>query len=337
MSEPLIKRIFDFKYGRASSSDHVVEAFEQDIEELVALLIQSFPVAVSTGNLGWWDIFRPFSAELQGLIHEKNVRNLPVTRFPLTNTFYRQPVVSGRICHDGPLLKVTKHPFLKGNFLQTRFLPSNTKNSGWSLCLPGPFTFSRAAAINLDGQEVYKTKDQLMIDFSRILEEELNYLSSEGFSHVVLDESFFAWEIIEYDSASLLSDLWKEIATKSSLRIGLHTNHYLDEEKLQLLLNSKVWGIGYDCIKNDIHKLLEHDFNGKALLAGVVDGQSYLRDANKDVVVEEIDELVNLGRDLAETQAKEIILAPTSRLEFVPRSVANHKIKTLGKALEKLQ
>ena len=337
LSEPLIKRIFDFKYGRASSPDHVIEAFEKDIDNLTTLLLQTFPVAVSIGNLGWWDLFRPFSEELQGLTHNGNIGNLPVSRIPLTNTFYRQPIVKGKIAYDGSILQVAKHPFLEGNILQTRFLPAKLKNKGWSLCLPGPFSFSRAVTINSEGQKVYRTRDDLMTDFSQILIEELRFLSSVGFSHIVIDESFIAWEPVNVDSASLTSDLWNQIVAGSSLKTAFHTYHHLSEKKLQLLLDSKAWAIGIDCIRNDPKKLIDYDFNGKTFLAGVIDAQSYLRDSVGELLVENTDELVKLANDLAETQTNDIILAPTSRLEFVPRSVADLKMQQLGKALEKLQ
>lgn len=337
LSESLIKRIFDFKYGRASSPEHVKQAFESDINDLTALLLQTFPTAISTGNLGWWDLFRPFSQELQGLIHKNNVRNLPVARIPLTNTFYRQPMVEGKVFHEGSILKVAKHPFLNGNILQTRFLPNEYKQKGWSLCLPGPFSFSRAVTINSEGQKVYRTRDDLIIDFSQILKNEFHYLSSEGFSHVIIDEGSITWESVDTDTASLLGDVWNQIVTGSPLKIILHTYHHLSEKKLQLLVDSKAWAIGIDCIRNDPKKLANYDFDGKSLLAGVIDAQSYLRDSDGKLLVEEIDELIKLGNVLAETQAKNVILAPTTRLEFVPRSVADLKLLKLGKALEILQ
>ncbi|MHA2408474.1 MAG: hypothetical protein ACXACA_08920 [Candidatus Ranarchaeia archaeon] len=337
LSEPLIKRIFDFKYGRVSSPSHVKEAFKKDIGDLVTLLLQAFPIAISTGNLGWWDPLRPFSEELQGLTQKGNIGNLPVARNPLTNTFYRQPTIEGKISSEGSVLQVAKHPFLEGNILQTNFLSNEFKKNGKSLCLPGPFTFSRAVSINPDGLKIYRTRDALMADFSRILIDELRYLSSVGYSHIVIDESSIVWEKVSSDSSSLLTDLWNQIVSESSLKVILHTYQHLTEDKLQLLLDSNAWAIGVDCIRNDPQKLIEQDFNGKKLLAGVVDSQSYLRDTDDELIVEDITDLVKLGKDLAETQSNHIILAPTTRLEFVPRSVADLKIQQLGKALEELQ
>lgn len=337
LSESLIKKIFDFKYGRIASSDHIKQGFEEDIEGLVTLLSQTFAIASSTGNLGWWDLFRPFSEELQGLTHRGNIGNLPVARNPLTNTFYRQPIVEGKVSHDGPILKVAKHPFLPGSILQTRFLPPHLKKTGWTLCLPGPFSFSRAVTISLEGQGMYKSRDELMIDFTKILIEELRFLASEGFSHVICDESAITWEPTDADTVSLTRDLWGKLIKGAPLRLALHTFQHLSDKKLQLLLDSKAWALGIDCIKNDPHQLSDYDFDGKTLIAGVVDAQNYLRDVNNELLVEDIAELFKLANDLAKTQTKAIILAPTSRLEFVPRSVADLKMRTLGKVIEKLQ
>lgn len=337
LSESLIKKIFDFKYGRTSSAVHVKKAFKKDIKDLIKILIQVFPITVSTGNLGWWDLFRPFSEKLQGLIHQENIGNLPVARNPLTNTFYRQPIVEGKISSKGSVLQAANHPFLDGNVLQTKLLADQCKNNGKSLCLPGPFTFSRAVSISSNGSKVYKTRDPLMIDFSTILQDEISYLTTEGYSHIVLDESSITWEEINSDTSSLLLDLWNQIISNSSLKIILHTYRRLTEAKLQMLLESNAWAVGIDLIRNSPQKLMEQSFNGKALLAGLIDSQSYLRDADNRLVVEETSDLVKVGRDLAETQSSHIILAPTTRLEFVPRSVADLKLQQLGKALQELQ
>ena len=337
LSESLIKKIFDFKYGRTSSPTHVKEAFENDIKDLIKLLIQIFPIAVSIGNLGWWDLFRPFSENLKGLIHQENIGNLPVARNPLTNTFYRQPIIVGKISSKGSVLQAARHPFLDGNILQTKLLIDRSKNNGKSLCLPGPFTFSRAVSISSKGSKVYKTRDPLMIDFSTILRDEIRFLSTEGYSHIVLDESSITWEEMNSDTCSLLLDLWNQIVSNSSLKIILHTYHNLTEGKLQMLLDSKAWAIGIDCIKNDLKKLVQQDFSGKTLLAGVIDSQSYLRDADNGLIVENTQDLIKLATDLAEIQSNHIILAPTTRMEFVPRSVADRKLKHLGEALKELQ
>ena len=337
LSESLIKKIFDFKYGRASSPIHVKEAFERDIRDLVTLLSQAFPIAISTGNLGWWDLLRPFSEELHGLTHRGNIGNLPVARNPLTNTFYRQPTVHGKISSGGSVLRAAKHPFLEGNILQTRFLLDQSNDCGKSICLPGPFSFSRAVSIDSNGSKVYETRDSLMTDFAKILREEIGYLSTEGYSHIVVDESSIAWEKVNSDTGSLLVDLWNQIASDSSLKVILHTYYRLTEAKLQLLLDSNAWAIGIDCVRNPHQKLVEQDFTGKTLLAGVIDSQSYLRDSDNELIVENITDLVKLGKDLADTQSNHIILAPTTRLEFVPRSVADLKLQQLGKALKELQ
>ncbi|MFX0014103.1 MAG: hypothetical protein ACFFB2_06410 [Promethearchaeota archaeon] len=337
LSETLIKRIFDFKYGRASSPEHVKIAFEKDIKDLITLLSDAFPIAISIGNLGWWDLFRPFSEKLQGLSRGDGIGDLPVARNPLTNTFYRQPIVEGEISHTDSVLLTATHPFLDGNIIQTKFLPMESRRKGWSLCLPGPFSFSRAVIFNSEGQKIYRTRNDFMNAFSQILKHELSYLSKEGFSHIIIDESSLAWEEVDTETLSLLGDLWNQIIASSSLKIIFHTYQNLNEEKFQLLLESKAWAIGIDCVANNPRELANYDFNGKNLLAGVVDAQSYLRDANDNLLVETDNELVKLGSVLAKTEAENIILAPTTRLEFVPRSVADLKIQQLGKAIAALR
>jgi len=260
-----------------------------------------------------------------------------VTRVPLTNTFYRQPIIDTKISANGLILKTARHPFLEGNVLQTKFLPKNLKDNAWSLCLPGPYAFSRAADIDSKGQEIYRNQNELLVDFSKILCNELQYLAAEGFSHVVIDESYFAWESLDNDTTSLILELWNQISTCSTIKVTIHTHQRLTEKKLQLLLESKSWGTGIDFIRNDITKLMNYDIDRKNLVAGAVDAQSYFRGVNGELIVEEVADLVQLGNDLAETEAKSIILSPTSRLEYIPRSVADLKLKRLGEAISRLQ
>ncbi|MFX0208466.1 MAG: hypothetical protein ACFFDT_20955 [Candidatus Hodarchaeota archaeon] len=325
------------KYGRSVSSDHVIKAFERDIIDLITILTQTSSEAVSIGNLGWWDLFRPFTEEFQRLTNQGTSGNLPVTRIPLTNTFYRQPIIHTKLTSREPILKTAKHPFLKGNILQTKYLPINLKNYAWSVCLPGPYTFSRASDIVSAREKAYRSQNELMVDFSKILCNELAFLAIEGFSHVVIDESYIVWDSLDDDTRSLILELWNKLSTKSSLRVIIHTHQNLSNEKLQLLLESKSWGVGIDCIRTDINKLMDYDFDGKSIVAGVVDSQSYFRSVNGELLVENVAELVQIGNDLTETQVKNIVLSPTSRLEYIPRLVADLKLKKIGEAITKLQ
>jgi methionine synthase II (cobalamin-independent) len=340
LSESLIKRIFDLKYDRVSSPDHVIQAFEHDISDLIDIQLQTTPEAISIGNLGWWDLFRPFARKLQELKekdNQANIGNLPVTRIPLTNTFFRQPIISMKFPSNESVLKTTKHPYLSGNILQTRFLPKHFKNKNWNLCLPGPYTFSRAAKIDSNGKKVYKTPNDLLIEFSDILIEELQYLSSEGFSHVILDEGYFSLDELNSNTTSLILESWNQLASSSSIKIIIHTYHRLSKNNLESLIKSEVWGVGIDFIRNELNKVLNYDFGRKAIIAGVVDSQSYFRGANDNLIIESPKDIIKLGEELADIEAEKIILAPTSRLELIPRSVADIKVKRLGEAVKKLQ
>ncbi|MFW9856175.1 MAG: hypothetical protein ACFFFG_14080 [Candidatus Thorarchaeota archaeon] len=336
LSEFLIKQIFDLKYGRVSSPDLVQKAFKQDILDLISIMKQIYPQAVSTGNLGWWDIYRPFTEAILRQTNGEKTGNLPVARMPLTNTFYRQPIVNSKLNLDTPILKTAKHPFLEGNILQMGLLPESFRGKAWSVCLPGPYTFSRAAAIDPENYPPYKSRNELMDDFTEVLEEEIKFLSAEGFSHVILNEGGIAWETPDKDITTTVEENWNRISNDVPLQVAIHTHHSLKSYMLELLANSKVWGVGIDCVRNDMASLKEYDFEGKALIAGVVDAQSYYRNPSGDLVVEEAEDLVIFGEKLSDITADQIILAPTSRLEFIPRSVADLKIQILGHAIKSL-
>lgn len=296
-----------------------------------------YPQAVSTGNLGWWDIFRPFT---EALLRQKNgekTSNLPVARIPLTNTFYRQPQIDTKFQHDTSILKATKHPFLEGNILQTKLLPDSLRENAWSICLPGPYTFSRAANIDTKSPTSYKSENEMMYDFTEILKEEIKVLTAEGFSHIILDEGGLVWESLDNEIIEAIEENWTNLGEAVSPRLAVHTYYSLEPHLLELLANTKVWGIGIDCVRNKVASLADYDFDSKVLIAGVVDAQAYFRSPSGNLVVEEIKDLVETGEMLAETTADQIILAPTSRLEFIPRSVADLKIQALGHTIKRLE
>ncbi|MHA2219163.1 MAG: hypothetical protein ACXACY_24865 [Candidatus Hodarchaeales archaeon] len=337
LSESLIKNIFDYKYGRVTSVDQIKEAFRQDIEDLINTQKQIFPIAVSTGNLGWWDIYRPFTEKLEGLNNKVDIGDLPVVRNPLTNTFYRQLIVTGKLFSDSPILEMANHSFLEGNLLQTHFLPKEFKDNSWCLCLPGPFSLSRASITSPEAKADYTTKDDLIFDFTTVLVKELQYLSSKGFSHVVIDESAIANEKLDKDLLPIIIDSWNRLVTGSNLKIIIHTHRHLSEMAIDSLIESKTWGIGVDFINNDPSEFSEKEIKNKALIAGVVDSHGYFRNQEGNAIVEEANNITELCGKLILLQPQNIILAPTTRLEFIPRSVADVKLNQLGRAVKLLQ
>ena len=337
LSESLIKNIFDYKYGRATTVDHIKKAFKQDIEDLITTQKQIFPLAISPGNLGWWDIYRPFTEKLEGLKNKVAIGDLPVVRNPLTNTFYRQLIVTGKLFSDNPILKLAQHRFLDGNLLQTQFLPKKHKHNHWCLCLPGPFSLSRASIISSEAKTDYTTKDDLIIDFTTILVKELQYISSKGFSHVVIDESAIVYENLSKDLLPIIIDSWNRLVTGSTLKIIIHTHRHLSEMVINSLIESKAWGIGIDFINNDPLEFTENEIKDKTLVAGVVDSHSYFRNQEGKAIIEETHNITELCGKLSLLQPQNIILAPTTRLEFIPRSVADLKLNQLGRAVELLQ
>ena len=337
LSESLIKNIFDHKYGRTNTVDHVKKAFEQDIQDLITIQTQISPLAVSTGNLGWWDIYRPFTERLEGLNNEVTTGDLPVVRNPLTNTFFRQLIVTGKLFSDNPILKEAKHSFLEGNPLQTHFLPKEFKNHGWCLCLPGPFSLSRASIISPEAKTDYTSNDDLITDFTTVLVKELEYLSSIGYSHVIIDESAITHEDLDKDHLPIIIDSWNRLVKGSTLKIIIHTHRHLSEMAIDSLIESKAWGIGVDFINNDPSEFIEKEIKNNTLVAGVVDSHGYFRNQEGNAIVEETNDITELCRKLILLQPQNIILAPTTRLEFIPRSVADLKLDQLGRAVKLLQ
>ncbi|HUK50279.1 MAG TPA: hypothetical protein VLV18_04530, partial [Terriglobales bacterium] len=157
-SEKLVATTRTFERGKATQDD-VDAALRQDNLSLAALQKDSCLDYSVDGQLNWQDLLRPFSELFTG------IEPGSLTRWFDNNTFYRAPIVTGKIAFKGG--KVDK-------FFRTDAFPTNSQKKA---ILPSPFTFA-ALAENKDQSSFTEIVDT----FAHALKDLLRTLRTMGYN-----------------------------------------------------------------------------------------------------------------------------------------------------------
>ena len=121
-SERLIEATRASERGKISNTE--LEAIrENDAQALIELQHDVSLDAIVDGQLNWQDLFRPFSELFTG------IELAGLTRWFDNNTFYRKPVITGKVARGTGSLD---------RFFQHKMFPHQDRKK---VILPGPFSF----------------------------------------------------------------------------------------------------------------------------------------------------------------------------------------------------
>jgi len=154
--ERLVAATRDLDRGR-TTPEVAEKAFIEAETELLALEERLFS-NVTAGYLRWNDLFRPIAETWGGFTVG------PLTRWLETNTFFRQPILSGPP-HRTPGAIAARLP-----------PPLATRAASARVILPGPYTLTKVVENRSDAPEV-----EVLLSLGRLLGEEVQELSSHGF------------------------------------------------------------------------------------------------------------------------------------------------------------
>ena len=294
-------------YDRAKTDlDTVKKQVEQDTLELIELQDDSGFETFSDGAFAWQDQLRPIVEYLDGV-----TTGTRYDRWFDTNTFYKKPIVGG---------KIGVHPFEPKNFIRADLLP---RTKGWKVTLPGPYTFSELSE-NLH----YPNQSNLLSAVAAAEHEIIKRLKDAGVSRFQLSEPCLVYRPYreqalgksELDNA--LISLRKTVDGIQA-KFSVHTYFGDATTILPELLKLPVDTVGFDLFETDYSKLKIE--TTKKLALGIVDG----RESNAEN-----------PKWIAETATRvskhviggDIVLIPNSDLKFVPRKVADIKARALAEA-----
>jgi len=249
------------------------------------------------GQIRWDDLLSPFARAWAG------VTPGPLERFYDNNTYFRQPVIDGRLVTDGRSL-VRDYTFAAG--------VAKTKLKA---AIPGPLTFATLAARD----DQYGSLEERVLAIADATAREIAGLKAAGATIIDIE-----------DPAIVASPKHIELAREAYARfadpdldIELVTYFFPADPVLESLASFPVAAIGIDVRSRDTTAFDRLDaFRTHSVLLGVVDA--------RNTRLETADEVARYAeRALKLVPQERLVLATTTSLEYLPRDVARAKLTAL--------
>jgi len=260
--------------------------------------IQAAGVDVTNdGQIRWDDLLSPFARAWAG------VEPGPLERFYDNNTYFRQPVIDGRIVTDGRSL-VRDYSFAAG-VVKTKL----------KAAIPGPLTFATLTARD----DQYGSLDERVLAIADATAREIAGLKAAGATMIDIE-----------DPAIVASPKHIELAREAYARfadpdldIALVTYFFPADPVLESLASFPVAAIGIDVRSRDTTAFDRLDaFRTQSVILGVVDA--------RNTRLETADEVARYAeRALKLVPQERLVLATTTSLEYLPRDIARAKLTAL--------
>jgi 5-methyltetrahydropteroyltriglutamate--homocysteine methyltransferase len=256
---------------------------------------------VTDGQIRWYDSVSHLAGKLNG------ARINGLLRFFDTNTYFRQPVVTGRLERTGPMV-VDDFRFAR-----------EKSSRPVKVVLTGPYTLARLS-VSEDGKA--GGFEGMLEGYTRALAEEIAALDAAGVQTIQVDEP--CWLKQPGDFAALERALGALGARKGSARLAL-AFYFGDAapvyDKLQTLpVDELVLDFTYS---PKLVETIASSGSAKALGLGLVDGRN-TRLEDPGTVARQVERIFRAARLPAAT------LMPSCGLEYLPRDRAQLKLKHLS-------
>jgi 5-methyltetrahydropteroyltriglutamate--homocysteine methyltransferase len=280
--------------GRVGA-DAVDRAFADDLAGFVRVQKEAGLDYYSDGLLQWQDIFRPLTEAL-------GVKPHTLVRWFDTNTFFREPELSGR-------LATASHP---DGVVADSSVPRPRVTT-----LPSPYMFSRAARTDQD-------RNALMLALAeQVLRPAIDAAVAAGSQLIHLEDPWLGYVGIAQKDWVPLREALAILHRNLKATLAFHVYFGDAAPHLEQLHQLPVDAIGVDLVLTDV-KALGSGWN-KGLVAGVINGRSSILESPKA--------LVDVARHLADTvRPSTLYLSSNCELGYLPTAVAEQKVQRLGEA-----
>lgn len=308
-----------FRDGKATESDFNA-AIVSDSQKIIST--QEKFAFVTGGQADWLDIIRPIAKYFGGFrgTHNKAFKYKtnddssrigmenspnddkvgPVTRWFRTNTFYRKPLVCGKIECQGHEL--------------AELMPKIGENS--VIFLPAPYSLAK-----LVENRYYSDPGTLAKDYAKAIAKSTPLLRKKGYSCILFLEPFVGYELSgnsfkypEWFSESV------SLAKVNNIKLGINFPKAEAVEAVPIAEDSNVDFIGIDLLYSSGFRVR----TSKDLLLGIVEGDRF--------GVESVDSIKHLINNFLENTkfSGKYYIGPNDRLYDVPFELALRKIETLS-------
>ncbi|MEO0293219.1 MAG: hypothetical protein ABIN61_03225 [candidate division WOR-3 bacterium] len=287
-SPELIKATRDYDRGRLDKEE-LEQIREKDVRKLIDY--QKDFEYITDGNLLWQDLLRPF-------VKANGIECGALTRFFRTNTFYRKPLIKGKIKFNPEEIE---------NFFYGFLIPERRK-----VIIPGPISFFYLS------EDFYKKDTLFMI--TEVIRDVSEYLEKKGVSCIQFSEPSIAF--LKFDP------LWKECYTLLTKNLKIETTLHIpwgDFSHLQELLFLPVNSIIIDFLSTSIENLnLRME---KRIGIGCIDAQISL-------IEEELQTKKFVEKVISKFKIEKFFICPNMSLEFLPYEIAISKLEVLRRIAE---
>jgi len=301
-SEEQVLRRAIARFDKDEASEADVRAAEREVvKDVLREQAAAHVDVVTDGQVSWYDSQSHIARGLAG------VEIGGLVRYFDTNTYYRQPIVTGPVTWKGPIL-VDEGQFAQG-----------ASKAPVKAVLTGPVTLA-----NLALDRHYGKTRALAAAFAEALAEDIAALRTAGVQHIQVDEPILTRRP---EDLSLVADTLGTLAArKGSAELTLAT-YFGDVATIYRgLLKLPVDVLGLDLVQGSKTwaQIERHGADGPLSL-GIVDARNTKLEDPKALAarVLELRERVDLDH---------AYLSPSNGLEFLPRERARQKLAVLAEA-----
>ncbi|MCH8902037.1 MAG: methylcobamide--CoM methyltransferase [Chloroflexi bacterium] len=294
------------RFDRGAITEEEIRSIEDDVtEEALQEQAEAGLDLVTDGQIRWEDEQTYLARQLGGI----SLNGL--TRWFDTNMYYRQPVIEGAITWQKP---ITVDDY--------RFAAEHSEKPVKAV-LTGPYTLAR-----LSVDKHYGSVGALAKAFAAALNQEAKALQEAGATLIQFNEPAILQHKKEFEQfADLCRSLVDGITVETSLYL-----YFGDAEGIYpQILDLPFQLIGLDFVmgaKNEA--LLQSAPFTKKLGLGIIDA--------RNTKLESVDEIAARIRSLAAGLAPDQIhVSPSAGLEFLPREVAQEKLRRLAQGVRQAE
>lgn len=277
------------------------KAIESVIEQVTRAAIREMETAgidvINDGQIRWDDLFSPFAKAWKG------VSRGPLERFYDNNTYFRQPVIEGKIQTDGRTLT---HDLAVALSIAKQPVKA-------AVC--GPLTFATLTAED----RAYGSLEERTLAIADALAVEVKALGAAGATLVDIEDPAL---VALPQHIELAREAYLRIAA-AGVDIAVQTFFFPADRILEFLASFPVAQIGLDIRSRDTTVLRRLDvFKDKTVVLGVVDARNTRLETTAEVasLIQEALKLVPEDR---------LWVAPTTGLEYLPHDIASKKLAAL--------
>lgn len=285
--------------GELTDAD-VIKVQDEVTIEVIQEQIEAGVDIITDGQVRWDDDQTYVTRTMKG------VEIGGLQRYLDTNTYYREPEVTGDIQPGGDSILARDWQFAQ-------------KNSGRPVkaILPGPFTL---ACLSVDKH--YGSVEKLALGYVTALRAEVDALVAAGCKHIQVNDPIV---VFRKDDASILARaITKLLDGVSSAETGVYTWFSDAAGILPELLSTPADVIGLDFVwgKSNWDALKGANFDGKKLGFGIVDARNTRLESAKEIAdaVARVTEIIPADR---------VYVNPSCGLEYLPRETAFEKLKAM--------